>query len=102
MRTSRLEEAGFPGPRPPNVPTLQNVRGIGETTGISYRATGVEGDHNHTMSGGEPYSDTFTYNLRFSPVGPGETYVIREHSHFQINANGEMTVSRFVWDVECR
>src|SRR5438105_15898847 len=68
----------------------QDVTGVGETTGASYRYTGVEVSNNHGSVGG-----ALTYILGFDIVGHGGATTFRVHmnTHVTIDANGTVTAS---------
>ena len=80
----------------------QGVTGIGETTGETYRGTGVTAE---TFAGsfrnGEN-NNTFVNNFRLIGQGSAINYVVHETLHFSINADGTVTVFHDNFSIECK
>jgi len=81
----------------------QGVSGTGQTTGDTYRATGVT-QQTMTFDGndGAPFEFTFINNFRIIGQGPGNNLLIHETVHVTINANGEITAFQNNISTECR
>jgi len=81
----------------------QGASGIGQTTGDTYRATGVT---QQTMTfddnDGFPLEVTFVNNFRIIGRGPGNNLLIHQTLHVTFNANGEMTAFQSNISTECR
>ena len=74
----------------------QGIRGIGQTSGVKYQATGVT----QTMSNTNPA--TFVNNFRIIGQGPGNNFLIHQVMHVTVNAKGEVTASFDHVSTECR
>ena len=81
----------------------QGAGGIGETTGDTYRATGVTQDI-QTSDGiaGPPFEFTFVNNFRIIGQGAGNNLLIHENLHVTINANGDVTSFHDDFSAECK
>jgi hypothetical protein len=77
---------------------FQGVSGTGLTTGDTYRVTDVANAHLHLGPG---VTDTFSETYALVGPGPDNNLTIRETYHVTINANGELTVARDTFTVEC-
>jgi hypothetical protein len=77
----------------------QGMSGSGLTTGDKYRATGMT----TSMSSGK-VGATSTYVNRFIMIGQntGNNLLVRETSHYTVNANGELTASFDNLSVDCK
>ena len=68
----------------------QGLKGIGETTGDVYNATGVTQDI--SRSGTVGFTETFTNNFKLIGPGPGNNFLLHENFHVTVNDNGTVTV----------
>ena len=75
---------------------------VGETTGDTYRATGVTQGHFKGSFQNGQYTETFVNNFRMIGPGPGNNYLVHETFHITINANGDVTVNHDNFSVECK
>ena len=75
---------------------------VGETTGDTYRATGVTQGHFKGSFQNGQYTETFVNNFRIIGPGPGNNYLVHETFHITINANGDVTVDHDNFSVECK
>ena len=78
-----------------------NVRGVGLTSGITYKAVGGERD---TFTSAANGAFTFNYTSMFNLVSQGSTDNLQAFvtNHFTVDANGDVTVERFDVRAECR
>jgi hypothetical protein len=74
-------------------------RGIGQTTGDKYQATGVTQDQFNAKVGVE---ETFINDFRIIGQGNGNNFLIHETFHITINANEIPTASVDNFSVDCR
>ena len=73
----------------------ESATGIGQYTGLAYRATGVTQEH--TVSGAPlPYTETTINNYHIVGQGQATNMDLHETVHITVNANGE--VSAWVTD----
>lgn len=81
----------------------QGVSGIGQTTGDTYRATGVT-QQTTTLddNDGAPFEFTFVNNFRIIGQGPGNNLLVHQTIHLTINANGEITAFQSNISSECK
>ena len=81
----------------------QDVSGIGQTTGDTYRANGVT-QQTTTLDGvdGAPFEFTFVNNFRIIGRGPGNNLLLHQTIHVTINANGELTEFQNSISTECK
>jgi hypothetical protein len=78
------------------------VRGVGLTTGDSYRGTGVTQDtFGGSLVNGQA-SSTFVNNFRFVGQGAGNNFMIHEVVHVTIDAGGEITATVDQLSVTCK
>jgi len=77
------------------------VRGVGLTSGITYKAVGGERD---TFTSAANGAFTFNYTSMFNLVSQGSTDNLQAFvtNHFTVDANGDVTVERFDVRAECR
>ncbi len=78
----------------------QGVKGIGETTGDVYNATGVTQDV--SRSGTVGFTETFVNNFKLIGPGPGNNLLVHENLHITVNANGTLTVLKDHVTVTCK
>ncbi len=75
---------------------------VGETTGDTYRATGVtQGTFKGSLQNGQ-YTETFVNNFRMIGPGPGNNALVHENFHITINANGDTTVTHDNFSIDCK
>lgn len=80
----------------------QGIRGVGLTTGDSYRGTGVTQEtFGGSLVNGQA-SSTFVNNFHVVGAGPGNNFMIHEVLHVTINANGETTGTVDHLSVTCK
>lgn len=82
----------------------QNFSGVGLTSGDKYRLTG--GGHallSFDVNDGAPEVDSFHLNVS-NVIGQGKApnLILRDTSHFTINANGELTAAHSNFVFECK
>jgi hypothetical protein len=77
----------------------QGIRGVGETSGDTYHATGVTQDQFNATVGVE---ETFVNNFRIIGQGPGNNFLVHEVFHITFNANGSITAFVDKFSVDCR
>lgn len=77
----------------------QGITGVGETTGDTYRGTGVTQDQFNATVGVE---ETFVNNFRIIGQGPGNNFLLHSVFHITINANGTLTTLVDRFSVDCR
>ncbi len=75
------------------------AKGIGQTTGDVYNATGITQDHVTLKKG---IGETFINNFRLIGPGPGNNLVIHETFKVNVNANGELVVLLDHTSVDCK
>jgi hypothetical protein len=82
-----------------NLSQLQQVSGVGLTTGDRYRGTGVIQDSFHGTVG-----EVFTLVTSFQVIGQGadNNFVVHHLVHLTVNANGTVTASINTRTVDCR
>ncbi len=88
----------------------QRTTAVGVTSGTQYGVT--ESSHNQANNRGDSndsdsvegraQTESVLNDTLITAPGGGNNLVIRQRTHFVINANGEITVSREVLSVECR
>ncbi len=78
-----------------------NVRGVGLTSGITYKAVGGERD---TFTSAANGAFTANFTSMFNLVSQGSTDNLQAFttSHFTVNANGDVVVDRVDFRAECR
>jgi hypothetical protein len=80
----------------------QGVSGTGETTGLSYHATGVtQTSFKISLVNGQA---NMTFINRFDIIGqgPGNNFTVHETAHITFNADGTVTVNFDNFTVECK
>lgn len=75
--------------------------GTGLTTGAKYRAHEVEHGTLNT-NGGQQSTETFIAKIHVTTAGPQNDFYLKTTFHITVNANGEVTVLRDAFRVECR
>lgn len=84
--------------------------GIGLTSGTTYRVSQIfhdqtnnRGDSNDSDPvAGRAQTIALLNDLVITAPGGNNNLVIRQRTHFVVNANGDITVTREVLDAECR
>jgi hypothetical protein len=79
----------------------QGISGTGETTGLSYQATGLTAtSFTSSLQNGQA---NMTFINRFDIIGqgPNNNFVVHETAHITINADGTVTVNFDNFTVEC-
>ena len=75
---------------------------VGETTGDTYRATGVtQGHFKGSLQNGQ-YTETFVNNFRMIGPGRGNNFLLHETFHITINASGDVTVTHENVSEDCK
>jgi hypothetical protein len=78
------------------------ITGTGETTGLTYHATGItQQSFSGSLQNGQS-NFTFVNNFRIIGQGPRNNYLVHETMHFTINADGTLTVSFDNLTVDCK
>ncbi len=78
----------------------QDITGVGMTSGVKYKATGVtRSSENFRFL---PYSYTFVNNFRLIGEGPGNNLLLHETFHITFNGNGELTAVADNYGVDCK
>ncbi len=77
------------------------VRGVGLTSGITYKAVGGERD-TFTSAANGAFTANFTSMFNLVSQGSTGNLQVFMNSHFTVNANGEVMVERFNVRAECR
>ena len=75
----------------------QNIKGVGETTGAVYEATGVT----QTRISSIGPTTTFINNFRIIGPGPGNNLLIQQLMHVTVNGKGEITAEFARARAEC-
>jgi hypothetical protein len=78
----------------------QGITGVGQSTGDTYRATGVSQGTTNVV--GLPSTDTYVNIFQMIGPGPGNNFMVHEVFHTTINANGEVTSVVANSRVECK
>ena len=76
--------------------------GVGQTTGATYRATGITREGFNVNAGGLPLEDTFVNNFRWIGPGPGNNYLVHQTLHITVNENGFVTADVTSTSVDCK
>lgn len=77
-----------------------DVTGIGQYTGMEYRATGVTQDHTITDAA-LPYEYTMINNYHIIGQGQATNMDLHETVHFTVNANGWVTATVTDYNFSC-
>jgi hypothetical protein len=78
-----------------------DVTGIGQYTGLTYRATGVT--QTHTVSNAPlPYTETMINNYHVIGQGTATNGDLHETVHITVNANGEVTAYVTDYNFDCK
>lgn len=80
----------------------QGVSGTGETTGLSYHATGVTQTSFKTSLQNGQANMTFINRFDVIGQGPGNNFTVHETAHITFNADGTVTVVFDNFSVECK
>jgi hypothetical protein len=80
----------------------QGIVGIGETTGVTYHATGVTQESFKTSLQNGQANLTFVNNFRIIGNGPGNNLLVHETMHITFNANGTVTVVHDNFSIDCK
>jgi len=78
----------------------QGLKGVGETTGDVYKATGVTQDI--TRSGTVGFTETGINNFKLIGPGPGNNLLIHDNFHVTVNGNGTVTVVHDHFTADCK
>jgi hypothetical protein len=77
-----------------------DVTGLGQYTGFTYRATGVSQDHS-VSNASLPYTDTYVNNYHIIGQGQATNMTLHETVHVTIDANGLLTAWVTDYDLKC-
>ena len=80
----------------------QEIVGVGETTGVKYKATGVTQQSFKTAFLNSQANLTYVNNFRIIGQGPGNNYLVHETLHLTFNANGTITVVHDNFSIACQ
>lgn len=78
----------------------ENVTGIGQYTGLAYRATGVTQDH--VVDASLPYSETMINNYHIIGQGQATNLDLHETVHVTVDANGRVTAWVTDYEFSCK
>ena len=78
-----------------------DVIGVGQYTGFTYRATGVSADHS-VSNVSLPYTDTFINNYHIIGQGQATNMTLHETVHVTIDANGWTTAWVTDYNFDCK
>ena len=79
----------------------EGVTGVGQYTGLAYRATGVTQEH--TVSGAPlPYTETMINNYHIIGQGKATNLDLHETVHITVNANGEVSAWVTDYNFSCK
>ena len=78
-----------------------DVTGIGQYTGFTYRATGVS-QYEFAMNGDYPYTQTMINNYHVIGQGQATNGNLHETVHFTVNANGDITAWVTDYNFDCQ
>jgi hypothetical protein len=79
----------------------QGIGGTGETTGLSYQATGLTRTSFATSLQNGQANSTFINRFDIIGQGTGNNFTVHETAHFTFNANGTVTVNFDNFIFEC-
>jgi hypothetical protein len=79
----------------------QGATGVGLTSGVKYQATGVTQEE-FSANGVGQFEDTFINNFLMISQGPAPNFVVTEHAHVTVNANGDVTATHDNFSIDCR
>jgi len=79
----------------------QGISGTGETTGLSYQATGVTQQTTNGSFVNGQFNTTFINRFDIIGQGSGNNFRVRETAHITVNANGTVTVTFDNFVIEC-
>lgn len=80
----------------------QNVKGVGQTTGDVYQATGVSREQFGGSFVNGVFEATAINNFRIIGPGRGNNLLVHAVTHITVNANGDVTASVDIESTECR
>jgi len=80
----------------------QGIRGVGETTGNKYQATGVTQETFKASLQNGQANLTLVNNFRIIGQGPGNNFLVHENLHLNFNADGTLTVFHDNFRVVCK
>ncbi|SRR6266446_4484169 len=80
----------------------QGISGTGETTGLSYQATGLTATSFAGSLVNGQFTQTFINRFDIIGQGPNNNFTVHETLHITINADGTVTVFFDDFSVECR
>ena len=80
----------------------QGLKGVGQTTGDSYNATGVTQEHFKGSLQNGLFTDTFIIIFKLIGQGPDNNLLLHTNRHVTFNATGDGTVLHENTSVECR
>src|SRR5437867_1386264 len=80
----------------------QGISGNGETTGLSYQATGLTAENFTASQQNGVFTLTFINRFDIIGQGPNNNFTVQETAHITINADGTVTVNFDNFSVECR
>jgi hypothetical protein len=78
-----------------------DITGIGQYTGFTYRATGVTQDHT-VINGDFPYTETMINNYHVIGQGQATNGDLHETVHYTVNANGDITAWVTDYNFDCK
>ncbi len=79
----------------------QGVKGVGETTGDVWQATGETREDLTASVSAFPFTNTFVNNFKLID-GRGGSFLIHENFHVTVNANGTTTVFQDNFTFTCK
>lgn len=75
-----------------------NLKGVGVDSGDEYTITGISGETFNIISDDVPFHDTQTGSGK---ITDGDSEKVRLNLEFSVNANGEITVNKANFEVDC-
>ena len=78
-----------------------DITGIGQYTGFTYRATGVTSDHT-VINGDFPCTETMINNYHVIGQGQATNGDLHETVHYTVNANGDITAYVTDYNFDCK
>jgi len=79
----------------------QGIKGLGETTGDVWQATGETREDMTASISAFPFTNTFVNNFKLID-GRGGSFLIHENFHVTVNANGTVTALHDNFTFTCR
>jgi hypothetical protein len=80
----------------------QGISGTGETTGLTYHATGLTATSFAGSLINGQFTETFINRFDIIGQGPNNNYTVHETAHITVNADGTVTVNFDNFSVECK